>query len=475
METVTAALHRLTSYEPARDWLEPIDDPQIVQDLVANDLDRFPWFFKRYDPVLPRTPLPRELPEHDESCVAVLAGASQVPGTLDLAELSRLLFRSAGVVRWTDRPYARWYFRAAGSAGGRFPLELYAVIPQGAGIAGLEPGVHWFDPAGHALLRVGPAPAEGAPSIVVTGVPWRTGWRYRERGYRHVYWDAGTMLSQLLATAASAGLPARLFTRFAEGGVAELVGADGVHEWPVAVVALAAGEPGLVPAGPAARGALDSAPLEFPLVTAAQRAGAGAALGHAWKQGDPVPDSGGPSLDQVISARGSQRLLDPAGAAARETVEQAMRLSMRGIEVPHFVVANNVTGLDRGVYRWPDLGHPVHAGDLREELFRVCLDQGLPRDAAFVVVGATDVARLSDAQYREAQLAAGVVEGRLHLLAYALGLAASGMTFYDSEIAALLNGRWDGLLFTCVGVPEYRSSPGGRPGEPTAVRMVAGR
>ena len=39
----------------------------------------------------------------------------------------------------------------------------------------------------------------------MTGVPWRTGWRYRERGYRHIYWDAGTMLGQLLAVADSAG------------------------------------------------------------------------------------------------------------------------------------------------------------------------------------------------------------------------------------------------------------------------------
>ena len=48
--------------------------------------------------------------------------------------------------------------------------------------------------------------AGGAPAIVVTGVPWRTGWKYRERGYRHVYWDAGTMLAQTLALADSAGV-----------------------------------------------------------------------------------------------------------------------------------------------------------------------------------------------------------------------------------------------------------------------------
>jgi hypothetical protein len=108
-------------------------------------------------------------------------------------------------------------------------------------------------------------------------------------------------------------------------------------------------------------------------------------------------------------------------------------------------------------------------------LYRVCLDQGLARDAAFVVIAATDIAALDDRQYREAHLAAGLVEGRLHLVAYALGASASGMTFLDSEIPALLGEPLDAVLFTCVGVPEYRAAAGGPPGAPAAVRMVTPR
>jgi nitroreductase family protein len=110
---------------------------------------------------------------------------------------------------------------------------------------------------------------------VITGVPWRTGWRYRERGYRHVYWDAGTMLAQLLAAADSAGLSVTLYTRFPDAQVAALTGADQVHEVPVAVVALGETSPALEAAGPAVTGDVDAAPVEFPLVTAARRAGPG--------------------------------------------------------------------------------------------------------------------------------------------------------------------------------------------------------
>jgi hypothetical protein len=90
-------------------------------------------------------------------------------------------------------------------------------------------------------------------------------------------------------------------------------------------------------------------------------------------------------------------------------------------------------------------------------------------------VSATRTAELDDRGYREAQLAAGLVEGRLHLAAYAQGAGASGLSFLDSEIPALLGEPLDGLLFTCVGVPDNTSKPGGLPGSPTVFRAVRPR
>ena len=40
--------------------------------------------------------------------------------------------------------------------------------------------------------------------LVLTGIPWRTTWKYRERGYRHLFWDAGAIVANLLAVAAAA-------------------------------------------------------------------------------------------------------------------------------------------------------------------------------------------------------------------------------------------------------------------------------
>src|SRR5215218_10518193 len=251
--------HRLTSYEAGREWDHTIDDPWIVTSFEPNDLETQPPLSKQFPAGLLRLPLPRELPCPEAGTIAVLAGEARDTKALDLAHLARLLHLSAGIVRTETRPGGRVVrFRAAGSAGARFPQEIYVAVPTRT--ADLQPGVHAYQPIEHALVQVGPPPAGDAPAIIVTGVPWRTGWRYRERGYRHIFWDSGTMLSQLLALAASAGLPCRLYTEFPDMEVRDLVGANGIDEFPIAVVAVGEGAPGWTPSERAAAGSVADDP-----------------------------------------------------------------------------------------------------------------------------------------------------------------------------------------------------------------------
>jgi hypothetical protein len=374
------------------------------------------------------------------------------------------------VVRTSERNGRPWLFRAAGSAGARFPLEVYAVTN---GVRDVPDGVHWYDPVRHALVRIGPA-TTGGTTLVVTGVPWRTGWRYAERGFRHLYWDAGTLLSQLEA-AAAAHTP-RLFTTFPDQRVRDLVGADGTHEFPIALLTVDGEKPALDADGPTVPGELP--PVEFPLVTQAQRAGDTGTLGAPWPVGEAIDaPSTADTLDDVIRRRGSQRRMDRSRTVPTQALDWPLAAALRGIDVPHWVVVHGVDGVEQGVYRWPDLRTPVRTGDLRDELTRICLDQALGGDAAYVVIAAIPGSTLDDRGYREAQLAAGIVEGRLHLAAYAVGATATGMTFLDSEVPALVGAGDDlvTLLFTCVGVAEYRSKPGGGPGAPVAIRGITPR
>ena len=161
----------------------------------------------------------------------------------------------------------------------------------------------------------------------------------------------------VIVAAASAGLDPRLRTRFPDASVRDLVGADGVHEYPLYLLSLGGGKPAVEPSGPATTGGLP--PVEFPLCTEAQRAGERDELGAPWPEGpalEEVPES--PSLDEVILRRGSQRLMDGSATLPRGLLEWPMRAAMRGIDVPHWVVAHGVDDVAPGVYRWPDLGSP---------------------------------------------------------------------------------------------------------------------
>jgi hypothetical protein len=472
-ESGAGLLHRLTSADATRGWQTPMDDPRLRDDLEANDPATIPPAVKQYGEGLPVIALARQLPNPNVPATAVLAGLPSPARPLDAGQLGRLLYLGAGVVRTAQRPWGQALFRAAGSAGGRFPMEVYASTRS---VAGVPDGVHWYDPVNHALVQVGPPALGEATTLVVTGIPWRTGWRYAERGWRHIYWDSGTLCAQLYAAADSAGLRPGLRSSFPDDVLTALVGADGVHEFPVALLSLGDGMPAIRPTGPATPGSLPV--VEFPLCTAAQRAGDGVDLPPPWPAGQPlaeVPPSA--SLDEVILRRGSQRRMDRQASVPRAVLDWSMRVALRGVDLPHWVAVHAVDGVPPGLYRWPELDRPIRAGDLRDELARICMDQALGAEAAYVAIAACHAADLDDRSYRTAQLAAGLVEGRLHLAAYALGATATGMTFYDSEVPALL-GEGDDLvtlLFTCVGVGEYTSKAGGQPGAPVEVRPVTPR
>ncbi len=455
----------------------------MLRDFETNVLETFPSPCKAYPAGLATVQLPRGWSVGGGSATAVLAGRRVAAGaTLDLTRLARILHLSAGVARVAERRDGRRYlFRASGSAGGLFPLELYIAA---RGIEGLADGVYWFDPIRHALVSVGPAPVGDVSALVVSGIPSRTGWRYAERGFRHLYWDAGAMLANTLALAQDAGLTPLLFTVFPDAAVTRLIGADGVHELPLAIITLGEGEPAIQPGGAAAHGegepaiqpggaavhgAVDRrAPREFPLITDAQHAGDSERLGAPHPAGAALPGEPPTSaaLDTVIRQRISTRIMDRSRSVDRGLLQWSLAASLRGCQVPHFVAVHAVEDFEPGLYRWPSLENPIRRGDLREELFEVCFDQELARDACFVVIGAVDLDQLEDRDYRDVQLQAGLVDGRLHLAAFALGIGASGMTFLDSRIPTLLGEALAGLLFTCVGVPSYRHRPAGAPGHP---------
>jgi hypothetical protein len=87
LDSGAGLLHRLTSYDPEREWDVPADDLRLRHDLVPSDPDTLPPQVKGYPASFPVTPLPRDLPRPGVSATAVLAGAPIAPQVLDLAQL----------------------------------------------------------------------------------------------------------------------------------------------------------------------------------------------------------------------------------------------------------------------------------------------------------------------------------------------------------------------------------------------------
>ena len=205
-----------------------------------------PARFKQYR-TLSIFSLPRKLLTSTPSAVRVLSGGRGEPHPLDATLLATLLYLAAGVTRTAGSSPEKTFFRTAMSAGNLHPIEVYVVV--GHDLAGIAAGVYHFAPIEFGLVQLRQGDFLGALSLttpvalVLTGLVWRTTWKYGERGWRHLYWDAGTMLANLLAVADAHRLGVRVLSGFADETVASLVGVDGVDEVPLAVVALGAESP----------------------------------------------------------------------------------------------------------------------------------------------------------------------------------------------------------------------------------------
>ena len=414
---------------------------------------------------------------------------------VDLDVLTQLCYLSAGVTKRMRRGDRDLLFRAAACTGALYHIDLYVVTGP---MADLPAGTYHFDPMtlGLDVLRTGdyrgvlaeatgghPHVAEAPVAIVATSTWWRNAWKYRARTYRHAFWDSGTVLTNLLATAASLDVAATTVLGFADGSVARLLGLDAESEAPLEVVAVGGGAD---PAGPRRVDPIDpeEVPLsdhviDYPLIARAYEGstlvdGEAAAAWRSDSPGAPVgrvdPGDGERSpLDPVgdgraskvplfaaVRRRGSCRAYEREALNARK-VATVLDRGIGGLESDVtggglrlndvYCLVNGIEGVDAGVYRYhPESGvlERLRTGECRREAGHLALDQPLGADAALCVYFMTDleavVGALGDRGYRAAQLEAAVTAGRLYLGAAAhRDLGSTGLTFYDDAVTDFLS------------------------------------
>lgn len=466
------------------------------------DWERKPDPFKRYRG-LRRTSLPRLDRFPPVPTPEALRPGPGREAKVSAAVLGSLLWLGAGAHRRRRFGEEEVLFRTYASAGALYPNEVYAAVGD---LDGLPAGCYHLDPAEPALTRLRdrdprphlaraagglPAVAEAQAIVVLSGIPWRSGWKYGERGYRHLWWDGGMIVANLLAAASAVGVPAAMVTGFVDADLEALLGLHPPREVPLSLVALGRGRP-VEPADDAPEPAgLEVAPgsageEEFPLAREAHDAGRlrDPEEVRAWREAPPEaaaaprPDSPRPSLgeardpiDRVILRRGSARGFVPSTMPSDvlgAILEAGAGVPASDVAPPPahtFVAAHAVEDLPSGSYRFRDGRlESLREGEFRRKAAFLCLEQRLGGEGAATtfLLGELEAAlgAWGDRGYRVLQLAAGVGAGRMYLAAYGLGWGASGLTFYDDEVTRFFEpaaARMEPLLVVAVGESVGRS------------------
>ncbi len=429
--------------------------------------------------------------------------------------LSRLLLYAYGVTRVVKSAHDDFFMRSAPSAGGLYPTELYICIRE---VEGLQPGLYNYQCRDHSLVLVweGDFSADldrytlqkglhsHAPfSIILTGIFFRSAWRYHDRAYRRICLDTGHVLGNLLLSAAAEGLRASPLGGFLDPGINDLLFLDPQKEGVLAVMGV--GFPDKFPnldfasAYPSRRTPGEDAATDNGLLAALHSCSSirGEELAElkAVELPSPSPVVGeklegprlslhGKSLCQTMLKRRSTRAFT-GGEVSRQQLASLMqfayhpRCSTPQLIAPQllrsYLAVTRVQGLEPGIYSY-DAGAGTSGmgmierkrrGNPAAALYEISLGQELGRDAACTVFHIADLPRavelLGDRAYRYLHLDAGNIGQRLNLAAVHLGLGVSGIGgFLDDKVNQLLDLPPDDVVIylTVLGAPAPRKALG---------------
>ena len=459
-----------------------------------------PPLYKSY-PGLPTVALPSEMPSPEAPTLPAVGGTvSQSQGTLDLWAVAQLMHYSAGLIRRsTLRSAGEVHYRAAASAGALYPVELYLVSGD---LPGLPAGVYHYGPATNSLslLRAGdyrgnlaaaaggqPAVAAAPATVVCTCVFWRSAWKYRERGYRYCYWDNGTILANMTAAANALGQRSEIVTGFVDAEADALLGLESGSEATFCLIPIGSGTaapPAVSPLDAVDAGALGvERRMEYPETSALHTGSvlANPAEVAEWRElarqtgktVDPAKLPGSSPLGSTITHRGSTRRFarEPMPPGRLEALLSASTSPVRsdygGGLIDTYLIVNAAEGIAPGTYYYSTAKGELELlseGEFREEAGHLCFEQALGADSSAVAYFMADLdailSRFGNRGYRIAQLEAGIIGGRMYLASHAMGLGATGMTFYDEAVTAFFSPHAAGksLMFLVgLGITHERN------------------
>lgn len=434
---------------------------------------------------------------------------------IGLPQISRLLYFTYGITAVVKSAQEAHALRAAPSAGGLYPAEIYVAT---RGIEGIGDGVHDYQVRDHSLVTLwdGDFWAEfgryaygheaiGRSKVLVifSAVFFRSSWRYEERAYRRILLDTGHALGNLECYAPHEFLLVYPISGFCDAALNSVLFLDPQDEGILMVCALAkegdlegvaVRKSSVYPSGVVAT------PVRTPREGLLQRLHEASSIpgGEVFVEGKmpddgpiearhankptitlpetsfrlPVPEtilmrrstrtfSGDAlSLDQLASVLGfSYEVAVPDASASDTGLPRVFDPSL----IETYVIVHAIEGIEPGVYYYAPRSRVlrrVRSGQFRDQSHHFCLGQELGLTAAAVVVHVSDLPRAlekyGERAYRYLHLDAGHLGERMNLSAIALGAGASGIGgFFDDEVNALLGIEPERIVVyvTCLGKP----------------------
>lgn len=151
---------------------------------------------------------------------------------------ARILMLANGLSAQSHISGGVYYYRTAASAGALYPNELYlATFTK----TDLPVGVYHFQSKEmlltplrrenlRAMLQETSLPAEPLATVFITGIFFRSAWKYRDRAWRYILLDAGHILQNLLLALEAEGLRGAVAYDFDDLTLARWLGIDVTRE-----------------------------------------------------------------------------------------------------------------------------------------------------------------------------------------------------------------------------------------------------
>lgn len=506
-----------TEIKTGLDYHEATSYDRYAMSAHYMDWQNTPALYKAY-PSLSKTALSTGLDFVRKSLDEVLlAGEQSVPPVVDLHMLSQVLALSYGFTAKRQTGGQTFLFRSAPSAGALYPAEIYIGASD---VNGLQAGLYYYDLKDFALRRLRakdpsrliktamsvPESGELRVSFLISGIFFRSSWKYSKRAFRYVMLDIGHLIENLVLALRYVGLSCSIHYDFEDDRLCRLIGVDRQKEACFACVNVYGADAG-------GAGAKISGPIETPSLDT-ELMQVGQVVPHEMQfreieqiyfESSIVPSSGQTkpasipvSRTQpnqwypVIKGKADDQELDYVGSVRRRrsrrnfidnplSTHRFMRIlrylptaSVFAPEQDEYFpavvtcgfLAGSIEGFDPGFYMLSlkdETYGLVATGDFRQEMAAVCLNQEWLKNAAAHFLFLTNLREVDDRMgargYRYAMMHAGRMGQRLYLAATALGLGCCGIgALYDYEAKELIALNDDSFLLYMVAIGPIKSN-----------------